>query len=318
MNDQPIPSVAQRPDYNGLRLTTAKLQDNGLYGDTNDSTLDEKRQLEAKQRKALADNIDCLFPSDASNQKLRNEVMDWMRAHGMYGTTEHSFEGGKLDQYWGMVGIANVVESKPEMANAAMVNRMAEIASHGTGASAGGIRVTKISYFENGVEKQVDIKPGDSIEPLERSTAQEVITKTIAKRPELATADLVRSASDTAIHDPDSMTRYRAQETLSKIAEKRPDLINGDMLKAVKTTAAQPLLAERGELPLTHNGPLWGNQSNELDNSAMKTAQQTLKTITEKRPDLTTGRPTLGGQKAGHVALNATIAAPRPNFTTPH
>jgi len=124
-----------------------------------------------------------------------------------------------------------------------------------------------------------------------------------------------------------------AQVTLASIAEQRPDLIDEPMLKAIEDTAAgrvhfdrdkseyAPFAGERGLSVtyrfsnVTHSGKLIGDQDNDSDNEARATAQQTLKTIAEKRPDLiaanTTGNSLQNSSFSGNGAnLPRTLVPP--------
>jgi hypothetical protein len=143
----------------------------------------------------------------------------------------------------------------------------------------------------------------------------------VEKRPDLANATLVKHVVQSATSDPDSETRLNAQRTLSQIAEKRPDLIDADMVKAVKNTATSPVV-DHGQrpgdaAPWVRAGKLSGNQWEKIDNEGRETAQDTLKTITAKRPDLVAApkpvivKPMVNAKQNG-MSLHAVPAAPRP------
>jgi len=143
----------------------------------------------------------------------------------------------------------------------------------------------------------------------------------------LANATLVKNVVQSATSDPDSEVRLNAQRTLSQIAEKRPDLIDAEMVKVVRNTATSPVV-DHGQghgnqtMPWVRAGKLSGNQWDRFDNEARETAQDTMKTITAKRPDLVAAskpvivKPIVNGKQAS-MSLHATPAAPRPSLMTP-
>lgn len=168
----------------------------------------------------------------------------------------------------------HAIEDNPQLASAAVVKSLTSVTMH------------------NG-------EPGnhDPFAPTVRDYAQKTLTNIVENRPELADATLTKNVTIMAASDPDSRARLAAQNTLATIAEKRPDLIDPSMVKTLQDTVAGRVHFENdldwfdrgnGERVFggAHSGKLYGNQIDAYDNKARATAQETLKTIAEKRPDL--------------------------------
>ena len=285
MQDQNIPTTANRPDHNELKRTTAALNT------------------------AADQTMGRLFPDDAENptlKALRSLVMTYMSRSGMVPNT-----------WSAMRGVEDTINHDPKLANAALVRTLTNVAMHDgeAGSDPSVIRRDMITGAEVGTWASG------------RAAAQETLATIVEKRPDLANATLVRNVTQSATGDPDSQVRLNAQRTLSQIAEKRPDLIDADMTKAVRETAASPV-ADHGQRPNSagpwvHAGKLSGNQWDRFDNEARETAQDTLKTIASKRPDLvaseqpTIAKPVIVAKQIAGMSLHATPAAPRPNLMTP-
>jgi hypothetical protein len=142
-----------------------------------------------------------------------------------------------------------------------------------------------------------------------RDVAQQALQKTIDKRPDLAHATLVKSVTQVATNDPDAWVRAQEQNTLGRIADTRPDLIDAGMEKAVSRTAASPLV-DRGE-NLDHWLQSGGTLSNWAENEARSTAQHTLKTIAEKKPQ-PIHKPDAAVKSKHNLALSPHIRGPAP------
>ena len=241
-----------------------------------------------------------LFPDDGDNPTLK--ALESLITRSM------STSGMVPNTWAAMRATSEAINNDPKLANAALVRTLTNVAMHDGEAGTG------------------DGKPFAS----GRAEAQETLGTIVEKRPDLANATLVKNVTQSATSDPDSQVRLNAQRTFSQIAEKRPDLIDADMVKAVKNTAASPVVdhgqSGHGDLavpmPWVLAGKLSGNQWDRFDNEARETAQDTLKTIASKRPDLMASaqpmitKPVIVAKQTG-MSLHATPAAPRPTLMTP-
>jgi hypothetical protein len=265
MTSQNIPAAAARPNFDHLKQETAGL---GPSADAIEQTLDG----------ALPDN-----PLQPALSVLRNLVRQFMSRRDEHGLTV------KPDIGLAMSGVRQTIEVHPELANPELVKSLTDTALH-SGELFVAVDGQKYAVGDHGV-------------PDGRYGAVRAIGTILDKRPDLADRALAENLTRIADNEPDSSVRSQAQTVLGKITDRRPDLIDDAMVKSVSRTAASPvsdhgdkgpLPVERGDdLPFSERGPaylgprsLMGWQNDQTDNTARNTAQQTLQTIREKRPDL--------------------------------
>ena len=249
---QTIPTTANQPDHKRLK----KYYGTGCFADI--QLPDPPPELP----------LDVVLPDDPENPTLST-------LKGMVGqyisNTKHEYYGcGCLHV---MLGIADALSKNPQLANAALVKTVTNSALHGWQDQMG------------------------------RREAVDVLGQIVTQSPNLANATLVKDLTSVAANDPDSDVRLSAEKALATVAEKRPDLISPDMVKVIAHTAALPVVnygkqndtwvlkdgnrtgvgtAELANVP----GKLQGDRRDSIDNQARTTAQQTLKIIADKRPDL--------------------------------
>jgi hypothetical protein len=230
-----------------------------------DRSIDEALDL------ALPDN-----PTSPTLKVFKDLVREFMSQRDEHGLIM------KPCTWQAMAGVRHVLDTNPQLANAELVKSITHAALHDGETNVGR------DPFSNG-----------------RHGAVLALGTIVDRRPDLADAALVRNVTAIAANDPDSEVRATAQNALAKIASQRPDLVDVDMVKIVSGTAALPI-ADHGENTgfVRYTEKLVGWQDDIADNEARGTAQKTLKTITEKRPDLT--------------AVSNPAVAPKHGSASPH
>lgn len=274
---QDIPSSAHQPDYKSLQRMGLGIDD--------------------KNKSAVDDIVEGLLPNEAKDPTIdtvKNLVKAFMSRKNEFGQTMLATKSLAMD------GVREVIEKNPQLINASLVNSMTNIAMH-------------------------DGEKGDFGGRLHadgRSGALRVLGEVVERRPDLTTATLVKTVTQSAASDPDSIAREEAQRTLGTIAQKRPDLIDADAVKTIAKTATSRISDEdakrlayeqrnnilqsghgafesdhghwsaltadqkTGLTKIPPEGRLIGWQFPGSDKKASEIAQDTLKLIAEKRPDL--------------------------------
>jgi hypothetical protein len=258
MPPQDTPSTAAHSDYGQLKQETAGL---GPAAEGIKQATDE----------ALPDD-----PSNPTLSKLKNLVRQFMSRRDEHGLTV------KPDIGLAMSGVRQTIEVHPELANPELVKSLTDTALH----SGDQFVAADGHHFVPADGEKYAVR--DYGLPDGREGAVLAIGTILDKRPDLADRALVENLARIADNDPDSFVRGPAQAALGNIAGRRPDLIDDAMVKSVSRTAASPLSdhGDKGRLPVERHGALVGWQYDKTDNEARNTAQQTLQTIREKRPDL--------------------------------
>jgi hypothetical protein len=231
----------------------------------------------ATGNRALEQALDEALPDNPSNPTLPalklqvRQFMSRQDAHGLRMSPSVS---------QAMFGVRDSIDANPQLANGELIRS-----------------VTHTAIFES--------REGG----IARNVAQQALEKIIEKRPDLADATLAKSVTQIAMNDPDSWVRAQAQKTLGTIAGTRPDLVDADMVKVVSRTAASSFVS-RGE-DVDHWLQSGGTLNNWPDNEARSTAQQTLKTIAEKKPQLIPKSDAPASAKQ-HLAMTPHVRMPAP------
>ena len=277
MPDNIVPATAHQPDYGALK----------------GATISDGQSVDDVLEQALPDKS-----TNSALSSLKSLVRQFMLRRDANGLT-------MVPNTWqAMAGVSESVNSNPQLADAELIRNLMRTALH----SGEGTKVGDRFYVDAN---------SDRGSPMGREGAVSALETIVQRRPDLADAILAKNVAEIAANDPDSGVRAAAQNTLAGIVDKRPDLVDYDVIAAV-SQAAKPFVG-RGDdagVVVEHTVPngktLVGWQFDRVDQGAHSTAQQTLQTIKEKRPDLfaQSVKTTAPGLKQNGASVHTAVMRP--------
>lgn len=303
----PIPETGNRPNYFAIprgsgpspaeyeRLVDNAVKDGFPADDPSNPTLSKLRKIVRNGMLASGCAPGLYAVMGEMSLAIRNDprLASGALVNSLTDATLKNKDGAAVCLFSGFRLLETIVDVRPDLADAVLVRNMIQATIQGA---------TK-----------------------NRSTDESlaVLEKIAEKRPELLNADVAKIATQSATHDPDliahllpvtseqfrvpkpmgvvdSSDRLAANKVLAKLAETRPDLVNADMVRVVSQTAKEPIADHNQDqvgdvlspkpglmtILAMDGSSVLGIQRDTDDNASRSLAQQTLKTIEEKRPDL--------------------------------